>query len=245
MDSRPRETNDAEGVRAPHIAPSGELATGRAFQILDEIAIRLLEIRLALVEAVGEVDLRFDEFNEPLQSLQWLVHDAVKAVGLVLLDAELAPRWGTQPSRPRAILARHYAATAHGASRVFPPPSTVDVFDDIVEATAGERDNPDWKSRPPCAATVRDGSRQCSKWALYLGGGAWASGCHSHASDDERRRHSDYRSTIADRAAFTDAQVELIRHTGTRIVGDWLDRRHQPDSFYNDVHARQLRSDEL
>ncbi|WP_343708206.1 hypothetical protein [Mycobacterium sp.] len=244
MDSNPREADDAERNAEPHIAPSGEMVTGRAFQILDEIAIRLLEIRLALVEAVGEVDLRFDEFDEPLQSLEWLVHDAVKAVGLLLLDAELDPRWGYQASRPKAVLARHYAATARGTSRVIPPPSTVDVFDDIVEAAAGERDNPDWKSRPPCAATVRDGSRQCSKWVLYLGGGAWASGCHSHASDDERRRYSEYRSTIADRAAVTDAQVELIRHTGARIVGDWLDRRHQPDSLYNAVHARRPCSDE-
>ncbi|MCV7193144.1 hypothetical protein [Mycolicibacterium brumae] len=210
-----------------------EFATGRAYQILDEVALRILEIRLALMVVTEEVSLRLDDFYPRLTALELLADQAVGAAGLLLLSAELDDAWGSQPSRPQAVYARHKAAVSRGAPRAFPPASSLWHFNTVLKAVGEPAIGPDFRARPQCPATIRDGSRQCSNGVLYLGGNAFASGCFSHATEAERDR---YRQHQDDR---TEANVEAgqLQHLaltglGRKITRDWLRRRHEPGSLY-------------
>ena len=210
-----------------------EFATSRGCQLLDEIALRILEVRLALLVATEDVSLRLDDFYPRLAALEVLADQAVGAARLLLLNADLDEAWGSLPSRPQAVCARHKAAVTRGSPSVFPEPSSLRHFNAAVRAIGSQVSGPDWRARPQCPATIRDGSRQCSNGVLYLGDNAFASGCFSHATGAERNRHRQHQ----DKRTEANVEASHIAHlalTGLgRIIADgWLRRRHEPGSLF-------------
>lgn len=229
------EDEDVDALTDLHrqVLEPAEFATSRGCQLLDEIALRILEIRLALLVVTEDVSLRLDDFYPRLAALEVLADQTVGAAQLLLHNADLDEAWGSLPARPQAVYARHKAAVTRGSPRVFPEPSSLRHFNIALRAIGSQATGPDWRDRPRCPATIRDGSRQCSNGVLYLGDNAFASGCFSHAPEAERKR---YRQHQDER---TEANVEAgrIAHLamtglGRIIANGWLRRRHEPGSLF-------------
>ncbi|MBU9766953.1 hypothetical protein FR943_24335 [Mycobacterium sp. TNTM28] len=210
-----------------------EFATSRGCQLLDEISLRILEIRLALLVATEDVSLRLDDFYPRLAALEVLADQAVGAARLLLLDADLDEAWGSLPSRPQAVFARHKAAVTRGSPSVFPVPSSLRHFNSAIRTIASQATGPDWRARPQCPAIIRDGSRQCSNGVLYLGDNAFASGCFSHATEAERNRHRQHQDD-RNEANVEASRIAHLAMTGLgRIIAEgWLRRRHEPGSLF-------------
>lgn len=214
-----------------------EFATNRGHQLLDEIALRILEIRLALLVVTDDVSLRLDDFYPRLTALEVLADQAVDAAGLLLLDADLDEAWGSLPSRPQAIYARHKAAVTRGFPVASPPRSSLRHFNTAVRALGSRATGPDWKARPQCQATIRDGSRQCSNSVLYLGNNAFAAGCFSHATEAERNQHRQHQDDRTETNAEASHSEHLaLASLGRMIANGWIRCRHQPGSLFQLIH---------
>ncbi|GAT03806.1 uncharacterized protein RMCFA_3918 [Mycolicibacterium fortuitum subsp. acetamidolyticum] len=211
-----------------------EFATNRGCQLLDEITLHILELRLALLVVTDDVSLRLDDFYPRLAALEVLADQAVGAARLLLLNADLDEAWGSLPSRPQAVYARHKAAVTRGSPNVFPEPSSLRRFNSAIRTIGSQATGPDWRARPQCPAMIRDGSRQCSNGVLYLGDNAFASGCFSHATEAERTRHRQHQ----DGRHEANVEASHIAHSaliglGRIIAEGWLRRRHEPGSLFH------------
>jgi hypothetical protein len=174
-----------------------ETASALALEILDELAVRLLECRRVLEALHEEVDLNFDDFIADISVVERSAQEAFGAASLLNKGAGLDERWGYNLSRPKAIFARHRAAARRGAPAVSPEPSTVDLFHlsfrplirlDRLQDMSGPR--------PTCAAATRDGSR-CESSAIYLGTGVFGPNCYVHSTRAEREQYRQHQEKVA------------------------------------------------
>lgn len=109
-----------------------EKAATIAYQVLDEAALRLLEIQLALTVVSNEVPLRFDEALPDLARVELRLDQAVQAASLLLQQADLSDDTRSVPMGPVAINRRHRAAVGRGAPQMLPIPSSVRRFNRLL-----------------------------------------------------------------------------------------------------------------
>lgn len=209
-----------------------ETASALALEILDELAVRLLECRLALEALHDDVDLNFDEFIGDISVVERSAQEAFGAASLLSKGAALDERWGFNLSRPKAIFARHRAAARRGAPAVSPEPSTVDVFNlGFRPLTRLDRIQDMSRPRPTCATATRDGSR-CGSSAIYLGTGVFGPNCYVHSTRAERDQYRQHQEKIAAKVVEERySYAEQMSAIGHDVIGFWMQQRQRARSW--------------
>jgi hypothetical protein len=97
--------------------PVVDSASPVGFFLLGQMRLNLEEIQRVMSVVMSEVYVDFDEVMAALSTLQQKMNEATQAASLLMNDADLDENenWGSFPSRPGAIFARHNAAIKNGA----------------------------------------------------------------------------------------------------------------------------------
>lgn len=206
---------------------SVETVSALALDAMDELRRKLIECLLVLQTLSDEADLNFVDLISDLQAVHRGTQEAYRAASLVHQGAQLDGRWGNSLSKPKAVFARHNSAVRRGAKKVIPMSAPSDLVEqslyhlpkpDRVQATVGDR--------PQCAGTVRSTGESCASSAMYLGSGAFAAHCYSHATPAERERYRVYHKEIDARRARTyDDLRERQWAVGREILAHWISSR--------------------
>lgn len=220
-----------------HGSEPSEYVSGIALEILDELRIRMMECRLALQVLPDEADLNFDELDQELLDAVECARLAYEAASLVHQRAQLASRWGTGWSRPKAIFARHSAEVHNGANRVTPKPALSDRLErSLWHLPSPLRVRDTTSARPRCAGTVRTTGLRCTASAIYLGSGTFGAQCYSHASPRERdlyRTHND--ATLAAQSDAYDTLISNRHDAGESITVHWLQHRDDRKQWVDEI----------
>jgi hypothetical protein len=210
---------------AADAVPAAETASDIAMVALAQICYQLFECRLVLEALPYEVDLNLDELMRDISTAQQSAREAYSATSLLHKSATLEDRCDTSPSRPDAIVARHRAAVAAGAPLVAPDRSRTDEFNDgLNEYHRPDRSQDIVGPRPNCKAVLRDGSRRCTKPALYLGGGSWAQTCYVHATTADRDRFRGREGLGVDAGKVDErTRKEVLLVFGRAVMFSWAD----------------------
>lgn len=215
-------------------ADTSEYASEFALDVLDELCVTLLECQLALLAVRDEVDLKFDELNEQLATLQVTAQAAFGAASLLHHRVDLDEPWGSQHSTPRAIYARHRAAVRQGAKSFWPTPTSVDEFNMHIFQEPSTDWMADTASRPRCQQRSQREARQCEHLALRIGNSEFAAHCYGHASPIQLDQFKQFRDQTADRDLASQPEiVARLLAAGREVIGDWLHRRHQGRDWLN------------
>lgn len=215
------------GVQAQ---PLEETASADSLALLEELSVAILRCQLVVEAVHDEVDLNLEDLANSLRAVQDVARQAYGAASLLHQGAELDARWGNNLSRPKAIFARHNAAVRAGAPKITPGQSLISKLElALRQQPTGDHSHNVTGSRPRCAGTVARTRRRCTSTAMYLGNGAFAAHCYSHADIAERteiRRHQEEieRSMLA----AADSRRTRLRMVGKVIAESWLSRRDEP-----------------
>lgn len=159
-----------------------------AMDLLDEPRWALSECLLVLKFLPAEADVAFIDLQQHLVTAQLNAKVVYEACSLMHQGPELDEPWGSGPSRPMAVVARHNAAVRGGSPRVRPLPTISDGFERHVWQPPGLDRSQDFSgARPQCSALVRDTGKPCSGVAIYLGAGTFAAHCPEDSEPGLRR----------------------------------------------------------
>lgn len=111
------------------IGGSEDFASVDAVAVLDEITVELFDMMLAISMLEITNDLRCDELVGAIQDSFDLAEQARGAASLLFQGAVLDPNWSRQPSRPKAVWARHTSAVRAGkGERLTPSAGSIGTF---------------------------------------------------------------------------------------------------------------------
>ncbi|OBI68251.1 hypothetical protein A5664_11505 [Mycolicibacterium fortuitum] len=197
-----------------------------AMGLLDELRWTLSECLLVLKLLPAEADINFVDLQQCLLSAQLNAKQAYQASSLIYEGAELDERWGTSPSRPKGVFARHNAAVRRGAPQVRPSMALSDNFErQVWQLPAVDRNQDFSGSRPACSGVIRATGQACSAVAIYLGSGTFAAHCYSHATPAERDQHRAHHEAVEARQR---SAHHLLRDSqqsvGQAIAEVWIQR---------------------
>lgn len=198
-----------------------------AMDLLDELRWTLSECLLILKLLPAEADVNFGDVQQQVMSAQLNARQAYQASSLIHQRAELDERWGSGPSRPKAVFARHNAATRCGATQVRPSPAISDGFERHVwQLPALDRSQEFSGVRPNCTGLVRGTGRPCAAAAIYLGSGTFAAHCFSHATSAEREQYRTHNESVDELQRTAQQRLRTIQDSlGRAIAAAWIQRR--------------------
>lgn len=212
-----------------------ESASVLAVALLDELRISLLECLLVVEALPDEVTLKFDELGNELLTAYRSARVAHGAASLLHQEAELDEKWGHSHSRPKAIFARHNSAIRQGALPIVPASSAATCTERTLwEAPALDRTQDVTGARPICSTVLRTTGEACTTTAIYLGKGMFGAHCYRHATAGERDQYKAHHEAVAQRQEQSHVILqEHQRATGREVAASWIQRREEPQRWFN------------
>lgn len=206
-----------------------EHVTAYALDLLDELRLNVSQCLLVLRIVSEQADLGFGELQQALVCAREEAKQAFEAASIVRQGAKLSESWGRALSRPKAIFARHSAAVRDGAPRVQPLRGLSDRFErQVWQLPALDRSQDFVGSRPMCQAAIRATGSRCSSAVIYLGAGAFATHCYSHATAFEREKYRAHAQTVDARQSTSHQELLDIQQRVGEVIADcWTQRRER------------------
>lgn len=213
-------TDDAAELGADTATPLG-------VALLGQLVRHLVEATHVLRFISVEVDLNLEEASSALVQASVEVNHAFEASTLLLQGAVLDENWSRKASRPKAVFARHNAAVAAGATRMYPDHVPMLVHRERCPVTDDQfPSKPPQASRPMCGHMAKTTGKPCGNHVVVLEEGVLASGCARHLPDVEKpsyQRQKDQTEALLKVAAEHD-RAETVR-TMTDATALWLRRQ--------------------
>lgn len=206
-----------------------EHVTAYAVDLLDELRLNVSQCLLVLGILSKQADVGFGELQHALVCARQEAKQAFEAASVVHQGARLNESWGRALSRPKAIFARHSAAVRDGAPRVQPLRGLSDRFENQVwQLPPLDRCQDFVGSRPICQAAIRATGSRCSSVAIYIGDGAFAAHCYSHATEFEREKYRAHAQAVDTRQSTSHQELLNIQQRVGEVIADsWTQRRER------------------
>lgn len=198
---------------------ASDSASALGVALLGQLVRHLDEAQHIVEFVAGQADLNLIEVSGALVQAANEANQAFQAACILRRGAELDAAWTNNPSRPKAVFARHRAAIAAGAIPVDPAPAPMLIRSTPSPATPDQRPfKPRASSRPQCGHPTKSGGR-CAKIVVVLEDGVLASGCEIHLPASERPSYERQRTQTD---VWLAAAAEHYETNGARMsLGPW------------------------
>jgi hypothetical protein len=214
---------------------SGEWASPFAVALLDELLVLMMEATLVLRVLSIDVPMNFDELLDAAYGAAAKAHQALGAAYLLNQGAALDASWTTEPSRPKAIWARHMAEVKRGAVRIHPEPASCErIFRADPDYSNVDSGDTAWLDRPRCAAVAAKTGKPCLKHVLYVGSSEFTRHCERHVTPKERAEYLVQRERIDLERQLAEQDFQRQLDVLARaVVERWLHRRFNEERSWD------------